>query len=136
MYLYNIIKYISIYTLSERSLVVVTKLTQHFLMAVYVFYKPKIYLQQYRIVCNCDWWLPWLHKPKIYLQQYRIVCNCDWWLPWLHKAIGRSGREDAFWTHCRVLHGYRFFQFSRVYTSIGVNPLTQRILALIFTILM
>ncbi len=76
----------SVYTLSERSLIVVTKFTQHFLMAVYVFYKP-----------------------KIYLQQYKIVCHCDWWLPWLHKAVGQNRREDAFLMHFRVLRGgYRF----------------------------
>ncbi len=74
------------YTFWERNLIVVTKFTQHFLMEVYVFYKP-----------------------KIYLQQYRIVGNCDWWLPWLHKAVGQSGREDSFLTHFRVLRGYRFF---------------------------
>ncbi len=62
------------------------------------------------------------YKPKIYLQQYRIVCNCDWWLPRLHKAVGRNGREDAFLTHFRVLRSYRFFlidAFSRPSALIG-----------------
>ncbi len=86
----------SIYTLSERSLIVVTKFTQHFLMAVYVFYKP-----------------------KIYLQQYRIVCNCDWWLPWLHKAVGRRRIFDAFSCPPRLL----IFLNWRVFASSAINRL-------------
>ncbi len=40
----------------------------------------------------------------------------------VHKAVGRSGREDAFLTHFRVLRGYRFFSidaFSRPSALIG-----------------